>query len=116
MGEARPAPDEAIRTTLARADVRQTFMLLLGAVGGLRRKEIASVHSSHLEGDELRVHGRERVVPLPPALARRRRRMAVPERIRRPPDQRARRGAAAPHPAARRDAAHARTHRGLGPT
>lgn len=74
MAEARPAPDDAIRFTLARGDVRQTFMLLLGAVGGLRRKEIACVHSRDLEGDELRVRGkggRERVVPLPPALARR---------------------------------------------
>lgn len=74
MAEPRPAPDEAIRATLRRADDRQTFMLLLGAVGGLRRKEIASVHSRDLEDEELRIRGkggRERVVALPPALARR---------------------------------------------
>lgn len=74
MAEPRPAPDEAIRIALTKADDRQTFMLLLGACGGLRRKEIACVHSRHLEGDDLRVRGkggRERVIALPPALARR---------------------------------------------
>lgn len=74
IAEARPAPDEAIRITLGRADTRQTFMVLLGAVGGMRRKEISGVHTRDLEGDELRIHGkggRTRVVALPPALARR---------------------------------------------
>lgn len=73
IAEARPAPDDAIREALTRADHRQMLMMLLGATGGMRRKEIASVHTRNLEGDDLRVYGkggRVRVVPLPAALAR----------------------------------------------
>ena len=73
MAEPRPAPDDAIRETMLRADDRQMLMVLLGATGGMRRKEISSVHSRNLDGDDLRVYGkggRVRVVPLPPALAR----------------------------------------------
>lgn len=74
IAEPRPAPDDAIRIALAKADERQTFMLLLGAVAGERRAEIASVHTRDLDGNDLRIHGkggRQRVVPLTPALARR---------------------------------------------
>jgi integrase len=69
----RPAPDDVIRRGLLAADTRVSLMLLLGAVGGLRRAEISRVHTSHLHGMRLRVHlgkgGRSRYVPLTPALA-----------------------------------------------
>lgn len=78
MAEPRPAPDDAVRAAMAKANDRQMFMLLLGSVAGLRRKEIAQVHTADLEllrdYAELRVKGkggRERVVTLPLALARR---------------------------------------------
>lgn len=72
----RPVTDEAYRYALARADERERLMLRLAAECGLRRAEVAQVHSRDLVEDlagwSLRVIGkgqRERVVPLPRGLA-----------------------------------------------
>ncbi|WP_311210918.1 MULTISPECIES: site-specific integrase [unclassified Aeromicrobium] len=68
--------DEAYRYALARADERERLMLRLAAECGLRRAEVAQVHTrdlvQDLDGWSLRVLGkgqRERVVPLPRGLA-----------------------------------------------
>lgn len=73
----RPAPDNAYRAALLAAPPRETLMLRLAAEVGLRRAEVAKVHTrdifEDLAGWSLRVHGkggRERVVPLPGSLAR----------------------------------------------
>jgi len=72
----RPAPELVYREALLRADDRERLILRLAAEVGLRRAEIAQVHSDDLERDllgwSLVVHGkgqRERVVPIPTALA-----------------------------------------------
>lgn len=72
----RPVTDEAYRYALARADERVRLMIRLAAEVGLRRAEVATVHSRNLvqdlDGWSLRVlgkGGRERVMPLPAALA-----------------------------------------------
>lgn len=73
----RPAPDAAYRTALLRAPARETLMLRLAAEMGLRRSEVAQVHTRDLLDDlvgwSLVVHGKgdkERVVPVPGTLAR----------------------------------------------
>lgn len=73
----RPTPDRAYRLAIMAADVRERLMLRLAAECGLRRAEVAQVHSRDLVEDlggwSLVVHGkgaRERVVPLPASLAR----------------------------------------------
>lgn len=72
----KPATDADYRAALARADERERLALRLGAEVGLRRSEIARIHLTDLLPDlldwSLLVHGkgsRERVVPLPEALA-----------------------------------------------
>lgn len=72
----RPAPELVYREALAAADERGRLMLRLAAEAGLRRGEIAVIHRRDLVADllgwSLVVHGkggRERVVPLPTALA-----------------------------------------------
>jgi integrase/recombinase XerC len=72
----RPAPEVVYRQALALADPRARLILRLAAEVGLRRSEIALVHTRDLFEDllgwSLVVHGkgsRDRVVPLPPALA-----------------------------------------------
>lgn len=72
----RPAPEIAYREALGRADARSRLILRLAAEVGLRRAEVAQVHSrdliEDLEGWSLIVHGkggRQRVVPLPDGLA-----------------------------------------------
>ena len=72
----RPVTDEAYRHALARADERVRLMVRLAGECGLRRAEVAAVHTSDLledlDGWSLRVFGkgeRERIVPLPDALA-----------------------------------------------
>lgn len=72
----RPAPEIAYREALSRADERGRLILRLAAEVGLRRAEVAQVHSNDLiedlEGWSLIVHGkggRQRVVPLPDGLA-----------------------------------------------
>lgn len=72
----RPAPEIAYREALTRADDRGRLILRLAAEVGMRRAEVAQVHSrdliEDLEGWSLIVHGkggRQRVVPLPDAIA-----------------------------------------------
>lgn len=73
----RPAPDDVVLAALARADVRVRLMVLVAAHAGLRRGEVARLHTDDLERDlcgwSLRVHGkgaRERLVPLDDDLGR----------------------------------------------
>lgn len=77
VGRARPAPEAVYREAVAAGDVRARLILRLAAEAGLRRTEIACIHSRDLVQDligwSLVVHGkgdRERVVPLPDGLAR----------------------------------------------
>lgn len=72
----RPTPEEAYRVALARADDRVRVMLRLAAELGLRRGEVAQVHSGDLGRDlfgwSLTVHGKggkPRLVPVPDGLA-----------------------------------------------
>ena len=75
QGKPRPAPDSALSGALARATPNQVLMVMLAANAGLRRSEIAAVHTRDVEhshdGVSLRVRGkggRVRVVPLMPLL------------------------------------------------
>lgn len=75
-GVARPAAEPAVNAALAAADDRTRLMLMLGSRHGLRRGEIARVHSTDVldtpDGPALLVHGKgdkERVVPLLPGTA-----------------------------------------------
>ncbi|MBN9328088.1 tyrosine-type recombinase/integrase [Cellulomonas sp. 73-145] len=72
----RPAPPAAVHDAIATADPRLRLMLRLANELGMRRGEVAQVHTDDLLADlvgwSLRVHGkgaRERVVPLPDDLA-----------------------------------------------
>jgi integrase len=72
IGEPRPASDEAINAGLQRATARVWLMIMLGAVGGLRRAEIAKVHRRDLDGLRLHVRGkgrRDRTIDLPEIIA-----------------------------------------------
>ena len=67
----RPIPDDLIRDALARAPERVRLMIMLGAFAGLRRAEIARVHSDDVTPEGLRVLGKggvTRLVPLFPEL------------------------------------------------
>lgn len=73
----RPAPPEAVRAARLDADARTLLMLRLAHDVGMRRGEVAQVHSADLFRDlvgwSLRVHGkgsRNRDIPLPDDLAR----------------------------------------------
>lgn len=73
----RPAPDNVYREALLRARPRETLMLRFSAELGLRRSEVAQIHTRDLLDDlvgwSLVVHGKgdkDRVVPLPGSLAR----------------------------------------------
>lgn len=70
---ARPLAENVLRDALAAADPDTKLMILLGREAGLRRAEIARVHSDDLLPDGiLLVHGkgrRQRTVPLSPLLA-----------------------------------------------
>lgn len=72
-----PCPDKYIIAALAKANEKERIMIQLGAECGLRRSEIACIHSRDVidfpEGKSLIVHGKgdkERIVPLPENLAR----------------------------------------------
>ncbi|PDQ34140.1 MAG: hypothetical protein B5766_12980 [Candidatus Lumbricidophila eiseniae] len=72
----RPVPDAVYQIAVRRADERTALILRLAHDGGLRRGEIAVIHSNDLIQDfigwSLLVHGKgnkKRVVPLPPRLA-----------------------------------------------
>jgi integrase len=73
----RPTPDLIYRRARLEADPRARMMLRLAAEVGLRRAEVAGIHSRDLEQDlggwSLVVHGkggRVRLLPLPASLAR----------------------------------------------
>lgn len=75
-GVPRPAPDPVFAAAMAAADTRVRLMLRLAAEAGLRRAEIALIHSRDLtegvDGAQLLVHGkgsRQRYVPLSDELA-----------------------------------------------
>lgn len=69
----RPAPEDVYVAALAVAIPRDRRMLLLAGSAGLRRAEIARVHTDHLSADgSLRINGkggRIRTIPLHPILA-----------------------------------------------
>lgn len=67
----RPTPEQVLADALMQAEPRVRLMILLAAKQGLRRGEIAQIHSrditKSLSGWSLRVHGKgnkDRVVPL----------------------------------------------------
>lgn len=72
----KPTPDRVWRAAKMAADARTRLMLHLAADCGLRRSEVAQVHTDDLReslgGPELLVHGkgaRERVIPITDELA-----------------------------------------------
>ena len=72
----RPAPDHVLATAVQAADKRVGLMLRIAAEAGLRRIEVARVHTRDLRdspsGPQLLVHGkgnRERVIPISEGLA-----------------------------------------------
>lgn len=76
-GVPRPTPERVYMKATMRSDARTRLILRLAGEAGLRRAEIAVVHSDDLIEDmvgwSLLVHGKggkERVVPLPDGLAR----------------------------------------------
>lgn len=75
-GRPRPTPESILRDALTGASERERLMILLGAFAGLRRGEIAIVHTrdvmEDLAGHSLRIVGKGghvRIVPLSAALA-----------------------------------------------
>lgn len=71
-GRPRPAPDDVFeRALIAAINPREHLMVTLAAYAGLRRGEIARVHTNDVIADSLRVVGKGgtvRIVPLHPAL------------------------------------------------
>ena len=69
----RPTPDDVWAAALAAADDRGRLMMRLAAEAGLRRSEVAKVHSRDLlTGPSLLVHGKgakDRVIPINDDLA-----------------------------------------------
>ena len=68
----KPIPDELLEAALASADEQTRLMLLLGGWAGLRRAEIAQVHSDDVTPFGLIVRGKGRKVrrvPIHPRLA-----------------------------------------------
>jgi integrase len=75
-GSPRPATDEIWRQILATADDRTRLMARLACEAGLRRAEVAQVHSDDvvngIDGAELIIHGKgskQRVIPITASLA-----------------------------------------------
>lgn len=69
----KPAPDDAIREALREANDLERLALMLAAHAGLRRAEIAMLHTSQIGQTEILVVGKaghHRRVPLHPDLAR----------------------------------------------
>lgn len=68
----RPTSDRAWESALSQADRRTELLLRLAAEAGLRRAEVAQVHTDDLmDGGNLLVHGKgckDRVVPISPYL------------------------------------------------
>ncbi|RKT33640.1 site-specific recombinase XerD [Microbacterium sp. AG1240] len=76
QGRPKPAPDRIYKEAIMAAAPRERLMLRLAADVGMRRAEVAKVHTNDLmeEGDgwSLLIHGKgnkERIVPVPIALA-----------------------------------------------
>jgi integrase/recombinase XerC len=76
MPPPRPTPDDIWRQALAGANARTTLMLRLAAEAGLRRGEVAQVHTHDvldgIDGARLVVHGKggkDRVLPISDQLA-----------------------------------------------
>lgn len=76
LGAPRPATDDIWCQIMAGADARTLLMARLAGEAGLRRAEVAQVHTNDLlrtsDGAQLIVHGKggkQRVVPVTPALA-----------------------------------------------
>lgn len=71
QGIPHPAPNPVFDQALAGADTRTLLMLQLAAYAGLRRAEIAGLHTDDVIGETLRVHGKGgkvRTLPLHAAL------------------------------------------------
>jgi integrase len=72
MGKPRPTPVDVFTAALEAAEPRVWLMILLALLAGLRRGEIAGLHTNCIEGDRLRIEGKggvTRVIPLHPDLA-----------------------------------------------
>lgn len=71
-GLPRPAPLEAVEAALAACDDRTRLAVLLAVLGGLRRAEIARLHTSQITQADMLIVGKgghHRRVPLHPMLA-----------------------------------------------
>ena len=71
QGLPKPVPEDVLAAAIARADWQGRRILLLGAYAGLRRSEIALVHSDNITAEGLRIVGKgakTRIVPLHPVL------------------------------------------------
>ncbi len=67
----RPTPEDVFIDALLSAKRRERLMALLAGYGGLRRGEIARLHTDDITGDEVRIRGkgeRIRTVPLHPRI------------------------------------------------
>lgn len=67
----RPAPADVIERAWARADDRGRLLIMCALLAGLRRAEIAGLHTRNVEGEVLRVKGKRarwRSIPLHPTL------------------------------------------------
>jgi len=72
VGIPRPAPTPAVLAAIEAADDRTRLAIYLGVYAGLRRMEIAKVHTSDVRGATLYVvgkGGKHRQVPIHPVLA-----------------------------------------------
>lgn len=70
-GVPRPAPADILTVALTTAPDRVRLMILLAAFAGLRRAEIARVHTRDIADGILHVHGkggRRRIIPLHPRI------------------------------------------------
>lgn len=70
-GAPRPAPEDVFLTALLVADDRGRLLLMLAGYEGLRRAEIAQVHTDDIFNGEVRVRGKGgkvRTVPLHPVV------------------------------------------------
>lgn len=71
-GRPHPTPTDVVDAALEHADRRDLLMVQLAAYAGLRRAEIAGLHSRDLVGDTLRITGKGgkvREVPMHPQLS-----------------------------------------------
>ena len=72
VGVPHPCPEDALQEALVKAPDRTRMAVMLAAYAGLRRAEIASLHSDNIGEHELRITGKgekTRVVPIHGLLA-----------------------------------------------